>query len=181
MRRRTGRKHRETALKILSRRKPPGNVTRLATAVEGPRNKSFAHVLSLHFLCVHVFTIRFSFFLHYAPSFVPLQGTSFGLASPSAPSPCNGEGWGEASLPVPISRSLLQFLCFLFSGFDDFFLECCLQVRQAIVTITWENIGILLEVREHGIQPAGSIEQRLNSHHRARQDSAQFLRNTFVK
>src|SRR5260370_19448198 len=50
MRRRTGRKHRETALKILSRRKPPGNVTRLATAVEGPRNKSFAHVLSLHSL-----------------------------------------------------------------------------------------------------------------------------------
>src|SRR5260221_12038873 len=95
MRRRTGRKHRETALKILSRRKPPGNVTRLATAVEGPRNKSFAHVLSLHSLCVHVFTIRFSFFLHYAPSFVPLQGTSFGLASPSAPSPCNGEGWGK--------------------------------------------------------------------------------------
>src|SRR5260370_27754004 len=50
MRRRPGRKHRETALKILSRRKPPGNVTRLATAVEGPRNKSFAHVLSLHSL-----------------------------------------------------------------------------------------------------------------------------------
>src|SRR5713101_4658661 len=172
MRGRTSRKHRETALKILSRRKPPGNVTRLATAVEGPRNKSFAHVLSLHSLYVHVFTIRFSFFLHYAPSFVPLQGTSLGLASPH-PSPCNGEGWGEASLARPISRSLLkisllQFLCFLFSGFDDFFLECCLQVCQAIVTIAWENIGILLEVREHGIQPAGSIEQRLNSHHRAR-------------
>src|SRR5260370_15557647 len=81
MRRRTSRKHRETALKILSRRKPPGNVTRLATAVEGPRNKSFAHVLSLHSLYIHVFTIRFSFFLHYAPSFVPFQGTSFGLSS----------------------------------------------------------------------------------------------------
>src|SRR3989442_1087908 len=80
MRGRTSRKHWETALKILSRRKPPGNVTRLATAVEGPRNKSFAHVLSLHSLYVRVFTIRFSFFLHYAPSFVPLQGTSFGLA-----------------------------------------------------------------------------------------------------
>src|SRR6266436_1875338 len=74
MRGRTSRKHWETALKILSRRKPPGNVTRLATAVEGPRNKSFAHVLSLHSLYVHVFTIRFSFFLHYAPSFVLLQG-----------------------------------------------------------------------------------------------------------
>src|SRR5438132_10140030 len=46
MRSRTSRKYRETALEILSRRKPPGNVTLLATASEGPRDESFAHVLT---------------------------------------------------------------------------------------------------------------------------------------
>src|SRR5207253_10791617 len=40
------RKHRETALKILSRRKPPGNVILVATASEGPRDESFTHVLT---------------------------------------------------------------------------------------------------------------------------------------
>src|SRR2546425_7858560 len=74
MRSRTSRKHRETALEILSRRKPPGHVTLLATASEPSRNETFAHVLSLHSFCVHVFAIFFSCFLHYAPSFVPLQG-----------------------------------------------------------------------------------------------------------
>src|SRR5437868_4100011 len=83
MRGRPCRKHRETALKILSRRKPPGNVTLLATASEGPRDESFAHVLSLYSLWVHILAIFFTFFLHYALLLVPLQGRSF-LPAPLA-------------------------------------------------------------------------------------------------
>ena len=44
MRGRSCREHWETALKILSRREPPGGVTLLATASEPPRNESFTHV-----------------------------------------------------------------------------------------------------------------------------------------
>src|SRR3989442_3063350 len=104
MRGRPCRKHRETALKILSRRKPPGNVTLLATASEGPRNESFAHVLSLHSLWVHIFAIFFSFFLHYALLLVPLQGRFSRLLTHPLDYRVGGRYW---TLPCQVLSSLL--------------------------------------------------------------------------
>src|SRR5260370_11443492 len=46
MRGRTSREDREPALEILSRRKPPGNVTFLATASDRPPYESFTHFVT---------------------------------------------------------------------------------------------------------------------------------------